>query len=40
MHVNVQELVEKKIELAEMHEEFIKLNHARAHAHYDTTKRQ
>ncbi|CAL8467606.1 g7144 [Coccomyxa elongata] len=36
----MKELVEKKIELAELHEELIKLNHARAHAHYDTTKRQ
>ncbi|BDA42746.1 hypothetical protein COCOBI_03-6390 [Coccomyxa sp. Obi] len=36
----MKELVEKKIELAELHEELIKLNHARAHANYDTTKRK
>ncbi len=35
----LQELVEKKMELAELHEELIKMSHAHAHAQHDSPKK-
>ena len=35
----VQELVEKKMELAELHEELLKMSHAHAHAQQDNPKK-